>query len=454
MKKKMRIFACAMAFFLLAATIAGCADTSGNGEASPGIVDSPSADAGASAESSPDMGNLAEQTNIRFPKRELGGNKNITVMVMGEDDWLRAATSVYQAEYGGTVSFVSVAWDMRITRLRQYVMSGDSPDYVSVFGVDILSMMFQDLLTPIGDLIDLENENLRIDAMKKLASYKGNIYGFAPVPQKEQDELEQSPLVMIYNNNLFRRASLKTPLEYYNEGNWTWEVFLDLARKITEKDNSGQTTTYGFAGSYDEAFIISNGVPPASYENDTVTLNLNNNESRAAFDIVHDMVADGVSPLERWDGYALFLGGNLAMYHAWPNEVGNYISSGMDVDFVPFPKGPAADNHYSLGDFSFYAVPMGAKNVEGGLAFCEILANGFPNLEREKRPFTEEQKERMSDIASSIKDGGFILGNSGPLAAEWNQLYYSLRLNPVGTALESELPALNNALNTFLSIRK
>jgi len=396
--------------------------------------------------------NLTKQDKDLFPKRNLGSNKNIVVYSSSApNDWLIAAAQVYKAKYGGTVTYQIVSWDMRNTRLRQYIQSGDSPDFMPAYGVDIITLMYGDLLTPLDDKIDMKNKNLAIDIMKTRSTYKNKTYGFAP---KSDDGTDQAPLLMLFNNALFKKAALKTPLQYYNENKWTWETFKKLATDITEKDGSGATTVFGAASWQDEAFVISNGISPAQYKNDTVSINVGDAKARQAFDLIHDLVASGSMVSDRWAGGALFNSGKVAMYHGYVNDWGQLKKNGMDVDFVPFPKGPAADKHYALGDFSVYSIPKGAKNVQGGLAFAEILANGFPNLSREKRPFSGTQEKRYIDYAKNVLDGGHILSNSGPLGAEWNTLVYDVRLQPVGTALEGNLPKLTATLNTFLSTRK
>ena len=51
---------------------------------------------------------------------------------------------------------------------------------------------------------------------------------------------ETSVIALYYNADLFKQAGLKTPNQYFAEGNWTWETYLQVAKKLT-KDSSGNT---------------------------------------------------------------------------------------------------------------------------------------------------------------------------------------------------------------------
>lgn len=51
---------------------------------------------------------------------------------------------------------------------------------------------------------------------------------------------ETSAIALYYNADLFKQAGLKTPNQYFAEGNWTWDTYLQAAKKLT-KDSGGNT---------------------------------------------------------------------------------------------------------------------------------------------------------------------------------------------------------------------
>ncbi len=55
--------------------------------------------------------------------------------------------------------------------------------------------------------------------------------------------LSTSPFFILYNEDLFRKAGVPTPLEQENAGTWTWKNFRQAAAEITQK-----TGIYGYQG--------------------------------------------------------------------------------------------------------------------------------------------------------------------------------------------------------------
>ncbi|SEO67979.1 sugar ABC transporter substrate-binding protein [Paenibacillus sp. OV219] len=84
--------------------------------------------------------------------------------------------------------------------------------------------------------------------------YNGKQYG---VPQ------DLNTALFFYNEDLFKAAGLKTPWESYEEGNWTWDTYLDDAKKLTIKDGDRVTqfgTSYpGIGGWWYSAWVYTNG---------------------------------------------------------------------------------------------------------------------------------------------------------------------------------------------------
>ena len=70
---------------------------------------------------------------------------------------------------------------------------------------------------------------------------KGEAYGLA---------LPWGGNMMVYfNQTMFAKYDVKSPLEYYNEGNWTWENFAKCMAEITRDLNGdGTTDIYGLPG--------------------------------------------------------------------------------------------------------------------------------------------------------------------------------------------------------------
>lgn len=90
---------------------------------------------------------------------------------------------------------------------------------------------------------------------KKLADVCGQKYLDA-VSLRNQSygvALPWSSIIMCcYNRSMFEDYDLKTPREYFLEGNWTWETFLECMRKTTrDTDGDGANDSYGIGSDFD-----------------------------------------------------------------------------------------------------------------------------------------------------------------------------------------------------------
>lgn len=122
-----------------------------------------------------------------------------------------------------------------------------------------------------GSLLDLDPYIATSNTFKKedfftpsleFYQYEGKQYG---VPQ------DLNTAVVFYNEDLFKAEGLKTPWESYQEGNWTWDTFLDNAKKLTKKDGKRFTqfgTGYpGIGPWWYSAWVFTNGGTYLSEDN-------------------------------------------------------------------------------------------------------------------------------------------------------------------------------------------
>jgi multiple sugar transport system substrate-binding protein len=114
-----------------------------------------------------------------------------------------------------------------------------------------------------GSLLALEDlikgdPDVNIDDFYKVAlghfTYNDKLYG---LPK------DVNTWVVFYNEDMFEAAGLKTPWVYFQEGNWTWEVYVDLAQKLTKRDGNRVVqfgSSYpGIGGWQYSAWVFANG---------------------------------------------------------------------------------------------------------------------------------------------------------------------------------------------------
>lgn len=400
---------------------------------------------GDSATSSEKSGEAIVQGENRFEERENLMGKDITVYVANTpNDWMVAAQQVYASMYGGKVNFVQSTWNDRITKLTQLILSGDSPDCANFFYYDTISLIANDLVEPIDDLLpETKNPNYSYDFMDSMYSYNGKCYGVVVAYD------DMSPLLLLYNKDIFNKAGVETPTALFNKGEWNWNTFRQIAKDLTPGDGN----SYGFGTWYDEIFFVANGTNPVLYDGNNLKLDLDSTAARESLQLFSDMLTiDKSMPTGKFESTNLWNSGKLAMY------IGNksvlkesFTTYGIDADFVPFPQGPSADKLYNYAFPGGFVVPKDSKNPEAALAFCEIIGNGFPEITAKHAPdFTEEQKKIFYDYAC-LNPTGSLCVSSGSLT-EWQNLSTAIRENtPVGTAVASFKPALQKQLDDLLS---
>ena len=143
-------------------------------------------------------------------------------------------------------------WDKVTTMFA----GGSAPD-VTFMSEPLRQYATNDSLLALDDLIK-SDPDVDINDFYKVGleffQYNGKQYG---LPK------DLNTYVTFYNEDLFKEAGQKTPMEYYQEGNWTWDTYAQLAQALTKRDGD-RVTQFGSAyptigGWYYSAWIFSNG---------------------------------------------------------------------------------------------------------------------------------------------------------------------------------------------------
>ena len=386
--------------------------------------------------------NLLEQSDI-FSERELE-IKDITILRGDEpNDWDKASLQKYEQKYGGKVNFITVAWADRNTRLQQLVQANDSPDMVYCYNFDAPALLSSDLVQPVDDYIQKGNAHYNLDLMKLTYSKDGKMYAF--VVEKE----DKSPWIILYNKEVFKKMGVEYPIDIFNRGEWDWATFKKIASDVT--DTSGGTVkSYGFGTYQEEIFAISNGDRLIVYEGEGSKLTIDSPAAREAFQLEYDMINVDKSMVPSiFASKELFTQGKLAMYVGNSAIMREEQDTGKDIDFVPFPKGPSADKHYAYVQTLGFCIPKGAKNVEGGMAFAEINATGFPAIEAKRKPkFTDEQKKVYFDYCANPVTTW--ADAASPFKDSWIAFINDIRAGTtVGTAIEAHKGAIQASIDVI-----
>lgn len=365
MKKLTRILALIMAVVMVAAVFTGC---------SKGGSEKADSSEASSIREAPDQerdlmeGSGAEAETLGFPQRELA-NKNVTLFLPYEPgNDVKEQIAAYETRYGGKVTLETCQWEQRFTRLATLIQSGDAPDVVSVVYSDMPTMAIKGLLQPIDGKTDLTNKVYDQSSNDGVYMLNGKHYALTT---------KTVPYGIYYNDTMFKRAGVKTPIEFYNEGTWNWENFRKTALAMSEDtDNDGINDIFGFATWKDDIFCIANGADLVKMENGNPVLNINDPRVTEGLQFFQDMFyTDHSIQIAHWEWKEGFANKKVAMvFEGWTYQTQLLYEQSFDDDIgiVPFPMGPSAQGeqvNYTAN--TGFGLSKDASNVEGGVAFIE-----------------------------------------------------------------------------------
>ncbi len=136
----------------------------------------------------------------------------------------------FSEEFGTTVTFQAGGKDGQGDDLAAAIVAGDPWEVQYSFGISVFPLVFADnLYTPIDEYINYK-ENDKIDELTvEGATWLGRHYGISSLPMQEM-------WYLAYNETWMKELGMKTPHEYYEEGNWTMDTYKALNAEAVAKE--------------------------------------------------------------------------------------------------------------------------------------------------------------------------------------------------------------------------
>lgn len=279
----------------------------------------------------------------------------------------------YEAQYGGTVNVVVVPWgDMKPT-LISMVTNGEAVDIVEANDNTFPIYGAKGLVRPLDDLVAMNNPAF-IKSVSDSFSFGGHPYAVGAVVLTAQ---------VYYNKDLFNAYGVKTPDEYYDEGNWTWENFREAGMQfVADTDDDGIIDQFGYSW-WDQLYkllIASNGLSIFTFGTDGIEPNYTKSAAMEALQFWQDaMLKDGfIAEINNWE--ALWRTGKIAMTTEW------VLTAFQDVPFnygvVPFPRGPKASEPSADSLMTGWSIPITSANPEGAANFIYMATKARTENDR------------------------------------------------------------------------
>jgi len=290
------------------------------------------------------------------------------------------ALTLFEDYYGASIEYVSCTSDTKFDTLASRILGGDSVDMFPYEWDAVPNGVMKDQYQPLDDYLDLDDEIWDdMSDVIDMFEYNGQHY---VVPYCLSD-----PLLITYSRSLCEENGLDDPYELYEDGEWNWDVFLDMMQTLVSNAADGETR-YGINGWFGQAIIQSTGETVISYDGTTFTNNINSPAIEEAENLMEEIMSLSLYDSE-WHGYLQSDGSTLFFAMAdWalgesniqndsdPEINDDGIVEEGDLMIVPFPTYPDADEYYLNVNFAAKMLVKGSDKGDAVAAYikCERLA--------------------------------------------------------------------------------
>lgn len=260
---------------------------------------------------------------------------------------------------GINVKFITTSGSEYSQKLSSMIAQNNSPDLACILQEQYPSLIMQDYFQPISNgKLDLSDSIYDMDTMNKF-KYKNQYYGAM---------IKGSTMVtfnfMLFNADYFTQAGVKTPYQYWQEGNWNWDTFVKCAQEIKQKNSKIKAP---ITGEYQcNQLVRTADTDPVKFDNGKIINNCSDAKLLNAWNFLHDLsekykvLDSGINNRGFYTGEtALSISANYVM------QKGDSLEKNMVYNWgyapLPSPKGQKLTVPSSVKLWGF---PVGSKNTE------------------------------------------------------------------------------------------
>ncbi len=353
-------------------------------------------------------------------------------------EYADGAEAFMKAYPGTNVEYLTIG-DHQPEKIEAAIASGDVWDVQYVFTCvrhpgDIVDGLYE----PLDGYFNLDDPRLDAGALK-CAYFDGHYYGVANTVMDEAN-------YFTYNENVFKENGIKTPHEYYAEGNWNIDSFYEICKVLDEKGLSINMSGFGRPD-----YVLKN----ATKWNDNFTeveIVFDSNETRQILDKYRTMIYDW--EVESATGGTVTKREVALAADVIPNIMitNNTAETTDTIRYIFFPSNKAEDAtpHLYLTDAAFM-IPRGSNEetraaaVELGVYMADARKTYL--LDYYKKVMTSEDYDMLLES----------MNNSQPLPRPFSEFPYQnfhfkqkmLTGTPTATYIAEIKPQLESSADTF-----
>ncbi|MCZ8516059.1 sugar ABC transporter substrate-binding protein [Paenibacillus filicis] len=297
------------------------------------------------------------------------------------------------------------------TKISALAASGSTPDVMD------MSSGYVDEWAGKGLLYDMQK---LVDRDIKSNDYYTSLYTAVRYPDKQKGDMYAFPInyvttVLYYNKDLFDKAGVSYPTE-----KWTWDDFLNAAKKLTVDTNGdGKPDQWGFFtyGRYAQ-------IEPWIYQNNGDILNADktkfevNDNAKEALQFLTDLtlkykvspspksVGDQKGTMFQTGKAAMLVEGSFAI-DGFRKDVGDKFKWGMTT----IPHGPHSTKEVTYGWPDNMAIAKSSKNVEAAWKFIQFMSG--PSRPVEQFPGGKVPAYKPTAMSDAWLEKGKLPDNKG-----------------------------------------
>lgn len=276
-------------------------------------------------------------------------------------------------------SQVSVPVDQYGEKVLTMIAGGTPPDVLQLNFKWEPYFRANDAVQDLGPLADADKEFSFADFYKLLVDLTrkgGKIYS---IPKG------WNPFVVYYNKTMFKAAGLPEIPRSWEDTTWTWDAFLQAARKLTvDKNSDGKTDTFGVYLPYWYVFVHSNGADVLTPDDKAPAFD--KPEFVEALQFVADLrLKHKVSPTAaeiagQGSDQDLFVNQRIAMLlaGAWPISRFSKITD-FEWEIGVLPRVPGKPP-VSYTQYFGHGIPKGAKNTKWSWEYVKVISDEESNI--------------------------------------------------------------------------
>ncbi len=297
------------------------------------------------------------------------------------------------------VEIINEPGQRAMDKLQTMVAAGNAPDVMSIHGAYFMPMAASGALLDLDPLI-AEDEDFDLeDFYPQLVGqcrYQGKLYS---LPRYT------SVYVLFYNRDLFDAAGVSYPDE-----TWTWDDYLDAARKLTVNSADPDKRRFGcvidFWGARIYPWIWSAGGEILDERGRRCLLDMPESQEALQFlvDLRHKWkVCPPTTQAEKKQNIALFVNGKVGMFQTGAWDIQAMKEANLRWDIAPLPK---KKQHATLMGMENYAIAAGTKHPKEAWELFKFLLG--PHAQEVMGRELEKQPSRQS-----VANGPYLAQEAG-----------------------------------------